>query len=614
MKDGNSNMQSINKKKYKVLCISYGHEANASLMIDGKLIASAAEERFTKKKCQMGYPKNAINFCLKFAKLKSVELDDIALVSKNDFMEQNIVHRIDSFSIKDFLKEQYNYWKPIIYDRKKVDYLDVFKNKIVKDQHFNFSKYLKVRKKLKNRREGIKIFTKMREDTLMKHLNIDRNRIKHIEHEKGHQFYALYASPKEFRKNSLILTNEGMGDKSNLTVSVVKKEKFKEIFYSKKNKIGTLYKFMTLLLGMKPSQHEFKVMGLAPYASSYEISRAYNSAFKNLFKVKGYGIFLKKKPKDFYFHFKNKLRHCRFDGIAGALQKVTEETLIKWIKNCTKKTKINSVILSGGVAQNIKAAIPIINSKFIQKFYINPSSGDSTLSVGGCYYLTSLNKKKRIEILDNIYLGPEYSNDYIIKSIKKFTNKNRGFYLKKISNNNILIKLLTSGKILGRFDGRMEMGQRALGNRSIIADPRNQDIIRVINSKIKFRDFWMPFTPTILDKYQKKYIVNKKNISCPFMTIAFDTTDFFQKNAPATVHPADKTTRPQILTKKHNQKYYKLINDFGKKTGVYSLLNTSLNLHGYPMVCTPEDAIFTLKNSNLDGLILGDFLLSRNKY
>ena len=124
---------------------------------------------------------------------------------------------------------------------------------------------------------------------------------------------------------------------------------------------------------------------------------------------------------------------------------------------------------------------------FIQKFYINPSSGDSTLSVGCCYYLTSLNKKKRIEILDNIYLGPEYSNDYIIKSIKKFTNKNRGFYLKKISNNNILIKLLTSGKILGRFDGRMEMGQRALGNRSIIADPRNQDIIRVINSKIKFK-------------------------------------------------------------------------------------------------------------------------------
>ena len=611
MMTGNYCVPSIIKNKYSVLAISYGHEANASIMVDGKLIASAAEERFTKKKCQMGYPKNAINFCLKFAELKAVDLDDIAIVSKNDLMEQNIVNRIDSFSIKDFLKEQYSYWKPKIYERKKVDYLKVFKNKINKDQDFDFSKYLRQRKKLKNIKECIKIFTKMREDTVIKHLNVDRNKIKNIEHEKGHQFYALYASPKEFRQNCLILTNEGMGDKSNLTVSVVRKEKFKEIYFSKKNKLGTLYKFMTLLLGMKPSQHEFKVMGLAPYASSYETNRAYNSAFKNLFTVKGYGIFLKKKPKDFYFHFKTKLRHCRFDGIAGALQKVTEETLIKWIKNCTKKTKINSVIISGGVAQNIKAAIPIINSKFIRKFYINPSSGDSTLSVGGCYYLTSLNKKKGIEILDNIYLGPEYSNDFIINSIKKFTKKNRNFYLKKIINNKILVKLLISGKILGRFDGRMEMGQRALGNRSIIADPRNREIIRVINSKIKFRDFWMPFTPTILDKYQKKYIINKKNISCPFMTIAYETTDFFQKNAPATIHPADKTTRPQILSKKHNHKYYNLINDFGKKTGIYSLLNTSLNLHGHPMVCSPQDAMFTLKNSNLDGLILGDFLLLR---
>lgn len=602
----------MKKNMFKVLAISYGHEANACLMIDGKIIAYAAEERFTKNKCQMGYPKLAIDFCLRFAKLNPQNLDKIAIVSANTYMEQSIVNRIDSFSIKDFLREQYDYWYPKIYQNKKIDYLEVFKKKINKKQNFDFTEYLKIRKNIKNKKDYINYFISLRTNTVIKHLKIkDTQKIIHVDHEKGHQFYALYAAPKEFRKKSLILTNEGMGDRSNLTVSIVKKEKLKEIYSSTQNKMGTLYKFMTLLLGMKPSQHEFKVMGLAPYASNYETNRAYDAAFKNLFKVKGYGIFLKKKPKDFYFDFKKKLMHCRFDGIAGALQKVTEDTLVKWIKNCTSKSKINSVIISGGVAQNIKAAIPIINSKFIKKFYINPSSGDSTLSVGGCYYVTSCHKKNNIDNLDNIYLGPDYDKKFIYEKIKKFISKEKNFSLKEIKNNKILVNLLKKGKVLGRFDGRMELGQRALGNRSIIADPRNQDIVRVINSKIKFRDFWMPFTPTILDRYEKKYILNKKNISCPYMTIAFETTDFFQKNAPATIHPADKTTRPQILKKKHNYRYYKLVEDFGKETGVYCLLNTSLNLHGYPMVCSPEEAMFTLKNSQLDGLIVKNYLILR---
>tara|TARA_A100001015_G_scaffold307737_1_gene404121 strand:+ start:668 stop:2479 length:1812 start_codon:yes stop_codon:yes gene_type:complete len=602
----------MKNKKFIVLAISYGHEANACLMVGGEITAYAAEERFTKKKCQMGYPKHAINFCLKYAKLKPNDIDKIAIVSKNTYMEQSIVNRIDSFSIKDFLSEQYDYWYPKIYEGKKVDYLEVFKKKININQDFDFKKYLKIRKKIKSKHDYVKFFISLRTDTVAKHLKIkDRKKIIHVDHEKGHQYYALYASPKEFRKKTLILTNEGMGDRSNLTVSIVKDGHLKEVFSSTQNKMGTLYKFITLLLGMKPSQHEFKVMGLAPYASNYETKRAYDAAFKNLFKVRGYEILLNKKPKDFYFDFKNKLMHCRFDGIAGALQKITEETLVQWIKNCTTKSKINSVIISGGVAQNIKAAIPIINSKYIKKFYINPSSGDSTLSVGGCYYLSSLNNKKNIQNLNNIYLGPEYNKEFILKKIKSFTSKNKNFYVREIKNNNILVNLLSNGKVLGRFDGRMELGQRALGNRSIIADPRNQDIVRIINSKIKFRDFWMPFTPTILDKYQKKYLINKKNISCPFMTIAFETTNLFQKSAPATIHPADKTTRPQILQKIHNVKYYKLVEDFGKKTGVYCLLNTSLNLHGYPMVCSPDEAIFTLKNSQLDGLIINNYLILR---
>tara|TARA_B100000989_G_scaffold255902_1_gene204896 strand:- start:1873 stop:3693 length:1821 start_codon:yes stop_codon:yes gene_type:complete len=599
-------------KPFRVLAMSYGHEANATLMVNGKIIASVAEERFTKQKCQMNYPKNSINFCLTYGNISANDLDVFAIMSKNNIMEQNLVNRIDSFSLKDFLLEQYEYWKPKIYEKKKIDYLKVFKKKINLNQDFKFHDYLKLRKKIKTNNDAIKIFKKIRFDTVQKHLKIkDKNKIIEVEHEKGHQYYALFAAPEKFRKKSLVLTNEGMGDKSNLTVSVVKNSKLNEIYFSKKNRVGTLYKFITLLLGMKPSQHEYKVMGLAPYASEYEINKAYLAAFKNLFKTKNLGIFLNKKPKDFFFHFKNKLEHCRFDGIAGALQKVTEETLVAWIINCIKKTKINKILISGGVAQNIKAAIPISEIKDLKDLYISPSSGDSTLSIGGCYYVSSLQKNLRLKKLENVYLGPCYSKKKILGEIKIFLRNNKRFKFSKIKNNGQIVKHLTDGKILGRFSGRMEMGQRSLGNRSIIADPRSQETIKQINKKVKMRDFWMPFTPTLLDKFKKKYLINTKNLYSPYMTMGFKTTKLFQKIAPATIHPADMTTRPQILERKKNNDYYDLINEFGKKTGVYCLLNTSMNIHGYPMCCSPQDALFTLKNSSLDGLILEDYFLLR---
>ena len=601
----------INKKaNYKVLSISFGHESNACLLINGKIESYAAEERFNKKKCFVGYPTKAINFCLKHAKIKSNELDHVIVVSKKTNIDQIIVKRNSTFSVKDFIKEQEKYWYPKIFLNSHVKYLDLFKDKIIPNEDFDFRDYLKEIKKKPNI-NSINYFKEIRIKKIMKHLKIKKKNIIHIDHEKGHQYYALFASPEKFRKKSLILTNEGMGDRSNLTVSKVLNNNLKEIFASKENRVGTLYKYITLLLGMKLSQHEYKVMGLAPYASNYEIDKAYNAAFKNLFIAKKYGIFSKNKPKDFYFTFKEKLKHCRFDGIAGALQKAVEEILIKWIKNCIKLTKINSIVISGGVAQNIKAAIPISEIKELKNFYINPSSGDSTLSVGGCYYAAHIYGKSKIEKLNNIYLGPAFSNHEIKKSIEKFLNKNPNFSLSKIKNNKKIVDLLISGKILGRFDGRMELGQRALGNRSIIADPRKPQTIKVINQKIKKRDFWMPFTPTILDKYKKKYLINQKNLDCPFMTMAFKTTNYFQNIAPATLHPSDLTTRPQILERTHNPKYYDLIKDFGLKTGAYCLLNTSLNIHGFPMACNADDALFTLKNSELDGLIMENYLLLR---
>ena len=174
-----------------------------------------------------------------------------------------------------------------------------------------------------------------------------------------------------------------------------------------------------------------------------------------------------------------------------------------------------------------------------------------------------------------------------------------------------IASLLSEGKIIARCSGRMEFGLRALGNRSILADPRRPDTVRKINQAIKFRDFWMPFTPTILAERQHDYIINPKSLKSPFMTMAFDSTELARKELVATLHPADLTARPQVLEEKRNPEYYSIVKAFEKITGVGGVLNTSFNLHGYPVVLGPEEAIFTFENSELDGLLMNDILIMR---
>lgn len=590
----------------KILSICYSHEANASIMIDGKIIATCAEERLSKVKMEMGYPKLAIDFCLDFAKINSNDLDKIVIVSENDPPDQYIVNRISSFSVSDFVKEQTDYWYPKIYKNKNIKYIDVFKDKI-NFKHYDFSEIIE---NIEDTEQSIKKFRELRINTVCKHLNVDKSKISHIKHEHGHIYYALYGQPK--LDDSLIITAEGMGDYSNNTVSIFRNNKLTELHSSKDNHLGHLYKFITLLLGMKPSQHEFKVMGLAPYANNYEIDKAYK-VFKNIFKVDGIKVSQNKKPKDYYFWFRDQLSSCRFDGIAGALQKVTEEVLFEWVSNCIAKTKISNVLISGGVAQNIKAAKKISEIKDLKNIYIGPSSGDGSLSIGGCFYAHSKLKNENdnysnITNIQNVYLGPQYSPEQINESIKK--NNLSDFNIIPFDED-LLVDMLVNKKIIARFSDRMEFGQRALGNRSIIASPVDYEIVNKINSQIKFRDFWMPFTPTILKDYEEKYILNPKKLFSPFMTMAFDTTNYFRKHAPATIHPGDKSTRPQILEKSQNPKYYSLIKKFGDKQGIYTLLNTSMNLHGMPMVCSPDDAIFTLLNSKLDVLAFDNVLIVR---
>lgn len=359
---------------------------------------------------------------------------------------------------------------------------------------------------------------------------------------------------------------------------------------------------------MKPNQHEYKVMGLAPYTSNYEIEKCYK-IFDKILKVKGLNIVFDKKPKDLFYHFKEKLINCRFDGIAGALQKFLEKKLETWFVACFKKFRYRNFYFSGGVAQNIKAALYLSKNKKIKKIFVPPAAGDSTISIGACFYGAANSFKNEIHPINSMYLGTSLNTNEIKRLIKKKLNKK--FIVKSKFSAREVALAISKGAIIGRCAGRMEFGLRSLGNRSILCDPRFSENINKINFKIKKRDFWMPFTPTILKEDFDKYIINPKKIEARFMSMAFETTNIGRNCLKAAIHPADFTARPQLLSKDDNPKYFEIIKSFKQITGVGALLNTSLNLHGLPVVRNAEDALYVFENSGLDFLILENFLLKK---
>jgi len=594
-----------------ILGVSISHEANAALLSDNSIVAAVAEERFTRVKMDMNYPKNAIEYCLNSQRIDPSQLDYIVLVTEDDSPDTFMLNRIASFSVDDFIREQHEYFKPVLLDNKSVNYLSVFSDKLSKT-HYDLSMFLDGKMSVA---EVSKKYLEIRIDAIAKHLGVDKSIIKTVQHENAHVYYGYYANP--IRDDAVILTAESSGEYSNGTVSICRSGQIKELSYTKENHIAHLYKFITLLLGMKPTQHEYKVMGLAPYANSKEVEKAYR-AFRNLFTLDGLNIGLKEKPDDFYFWFQRKLEGCRFDGIAGALQKVTEEIIVKWIKHCCKQLNVSNVVFSGGVAQNIKACQVIGEIDEVEKIFVAPSTGDGSLSVGACYFVLdkiyeqSDMDKRLIKPIQNVYLGPEYSKEEIDAAINESNITNQFRVLNDIDNTYVCEQLIKE-KVVARFSGRMEFGQRALGNRSILANPKNPRMIQKINSKIKFRDFWMPFTPTILKEFEDQYIINPKKLESPYMTLAFNTTELFQDKAPAAIHPADDTARPQILKKEQNSKYYDLLDLFKEMTGLGCVLNTSMNLHGEPMVCSPKDAIHTLSHSELDILVFDHVAIMKDK-
>tara|TARA_B100000787_G_scaffold169292_1_gene160087 strand:- start:2691 stop:4493 length:1803 start_codon:yes stop_codon:yes gene_type:complete len=596
----------------KILSVYGSLPSTVSLIIDNKVISSVNEERFTRKKNDSIFPRNAINYCLKNSNIKSQDLDGVAIASLISPFDDNLVRRCD-WSVEDYLKEQVDIWKPFLVDKTDMvqkSLLEVFPEKIDFNQFpaDYANNIIKGSDRLaKHNVNKLKI--------MADYLKISHSKVKTIDHHKAHAYYSYYTS-NMIGKRVLAFTADAMGDNLNATISIFDENgNWKRHYATNECGIARIYRYITLLLGMKPNEHEFKVMGLAPYGKEKYAIKAYEVFAKTL-KVSGTEFVWGIKPGDSYYWFKDQLEGVRFDSIAWGLQKWLEELLIKWTENSIKKFGIKNIIYSGGLAMNIKAMGKIAELDCVDNIFVGGSASDESLAISSGICMTEdmhiENNKvwnfKDFSRIQNLYLGPKAEID---EEKKIINNLNEDYIFEEDVSSKNVAKYMSQGKIIGRCVGRMEFGQRALGNRSILADPRDILIKEKINRAIKNRDFWMPFAPIILDKFANEYLINPKNLESPHMTIGFQTTELGYKKMIAACHPADKSARPQILVKHHNPELYELLEEFQKLTDCAAVLNTSFNLHGYPIVNTPSEAFYVFENSDLDILLLNNFLIKK---
>lgn len=572
-----------------ILGLNIGHNATACLLKDGKILNCVSEERFSRIKNHAGIPFKSISWILKENK---ISIQDINLIVLDDHYTLHTNPKFGQQFLESYTKKS-------------------FKKRIIsKFGYNNPNLYRKLLSFKSNKKE--KNLPKLRKN-LSKILFFPEEKIITIDHHLAHACSTCF----NINKNTLIFTLDGEGSGTSASVSIFDGKNLRMLSRTSKHaSLGYLYSTTTMFLGMKPLEHEFKVMGLAPYAKEHNISKLYPK-FQNLIKLNDNLQFQSRfsMPFNDYYLFRE-MKFQRFDVIAGCVQKLVEDLVCSWVVKAIKKTGINSIALAGGVFMNVKAVMKISQMPEVKSLFVIPSAGDESNAIGCCFYgYKKFCEKNNMPFspkpIEDLYLGPDYSDEYILDLIEKNNLKEKYKITKEKNINKKIASLLAKGEIVSRCSGKSEWGARALGNRSILANPSKKENIQIVNELIKDRDFWMPFTPSILDSAEKNYILNPKKIFSPYMAITFDSTTLAQKHLPAAMHPYDFTIRPQVVTKEYNKDYHELISHFKKLTGISGVLNTSFNLHGEPNVLTPEDALHTVENSSLKYLAVNDFLFEK---
>jgi carbamoyltransferase len=589
-----------------ILGIHDGHGSCAALLVNGQIIRVIEEERLTRIKKDTGFPSNAIKLLKKEHPELMENLDKIAIATLDHSIVLHATKKYPLFNIEDFLVEEERFWIPVLLKGEQVDYLEVMSD------YVDYSQSVYPLENLNNTDDLIE-FQEIRKNYAADVLSVPVSQIHLVDHHVSHAHHAYYSSP--LRKDCIIFTMDGIGDGLNATVSKVSDSgNLDRIYSTGECNLCRMYQYITLILGMKPGDHEYKVMGLAAYAKEHYILEPLK-IFEDTFYVDGLEFKIKKPISNLYQYFKKRLEGYRFDAIAGALQRYIENILAKWVLNWIEYSGQHNVLFSGGMALNIKAMKQISELDQVNNMYICPSGGDESLAIGAAQYLFTKNgySDDKLIPISTPYVSAGFSEADKEEAIKDAYVKDNYSIINECSPRDIA-KLLSSGEIVALIHGNMEFGPRALGHRSIIADPRDIRIIRVINEAIKNRDFWMPFTPSILNEYSDEYLINPKRLMSPFMTMAFDSTEKAQNDIPAAIHPYDFTVRPQIVDSETFPWYYSIIKEFENITSVGAVLNTSFNIHGRPIVHKPIDAVNeVLKHElvDLNYVVIEDLLLKK---
>lgn len=571
-------------KNIDVCGIHDGHNSTVALLKDGCLVDVIQEERITRVKNAGDFPENVMR---ELIATHDLDLETLSLGFNGHYMNYGVWDRQTTL-------EDYENAK---------SFNAMFRNTAKRNKTI-FSLY-KSRKRKKRLSVLDGIFGTGPAD------------ICHIEHHTAHAAAAYYGWGSQ--DTVLILTCDGFGDGLCATVNIGEKGKIRRIAaIAQDNSVGRLYAFITFLMGMMPLEHEYKIMGLAPYSGLSSDAKRVCAKFENLFSFeeKTKGMTWKRKggvpsiyaPNDFIDHI---IYRERFDWVAAGLQLFMEGFLRKWVQNCIRETGIRKVALSGGVFMNVKANKLIYEIPELEEIFIFPSCGDESNAIGAAYQTFVDRGGTDIAPLKAIYFGNAITDKDVDEAVQSYKMKNSidVEYSEDIEKN--VAELLARGEIVGRVKGKMEFGARALGNRSILANPSKQNVVRIINEIIKSRDFWMPFAPSVLAESSEKYFIKSKPMVSPYMMMTFDTIPAQREKIMAALHPYDFTARPQEVIEEWNPDYYQLIKYYEEITGESLILNTSYNLHGHPIVYNPVDALGVFDNSGLEYLAIGNFLIKK---
>ena len=573
----------------RVLGINDGHNAAACLYEDGQIIAAVQEERLRRVKNWSGMPTQAIDFVLKTAGISPGRVDWAAI---------NGYHAAFPMTREQLLEE---------YERNN-DWDKTAQRKLKRMIRAG-AKSLGMLERIRSRRQDDRV-----KELLA--LGFPRERIVFVEHHTAHASAAYYGLAN-FYDDILVLTADGSGDGVCASVSIGRKGRLERLHQiPMAHSLGNIYAMVTFLMGMVPLEHEYKVMGLAPYADPKGAERVFQK-FMGLIRFnprQPLGWEKTERCPDTYYSyrfFRSLLERERFDWIAGGLQRFTETILTQWVSNCVRETGVRRVALGGGIFMNVKVNKLIMELPEVEELFIYPSCGDETNAMGAayCIYAEKAGIHKMAPLRD-LYWGPQFSDAEVEDALRTFRFRApvQFQWVKNIEHK--VAERLAEGCVVARHAGREEFGARALGNRSILANPSDPRVIRIINEAIKARDFWMPFAPSLLGERASDYIVNPKRVPAPYMILTFDTSER-RRELTAAIHPYDFTVRPQVVERMWNPRYHAILKEFERLTGIGGLLNTSFNLHGFPIASSPWDSLDVFDRSGLTTLAIENWLVEK---